>query len=102
MGLDATARRRWFGGICLFAALVMLIGGETILRGRLVDLGFVVYWLICFGFTGLALMAAFLDARAVRRRIHDEHHKLLESTIKKIEVIEAERHSPEGGKSGQE
>jgi membrane protein implicated in regulation of membrane protease activity len=86
MGLDATARRRWFGGISLLAAVVLLIGGETILRGRLVDLGFVIYWLACFGFTGLALMAAILDARAVRRRIHDEHRKLLESTIKKIEI----------------
>jgi membrane protein implicated in regulation of membrane protease activity len=76
--------------MCLIVALVMLIAGETILVGRLVGLGFVVYWMICFGFTGLALMAAFLDARAVRRRIHDEHRKLLESTIKKIEIQETQ------------
>ena len=86
MGLDATARRRWFGAGSLSAAVVMLIVGETVLKGHLVDLGFIVYWLICFGFTGLAILSAFLDARAARRRIRDEHRKLLETTLEKIEV----------------
>ncbi|SRR5258706_262455 len=86
MPLDATARRRWFGAISLFAALVMLILGETVLKGRLVELAFVVYWLICFGFTGLAILAAFLDVHAMRSRVREEHRKLLEITLKKIET----------------
>ena|SRR5437870_675959 len=86
MGLDATARRRWFGAASLFAALVMLILGETVLKGRLVDLSFIVYWLICFGFTGLAITAAFLDVHALRGRIREEHRKLLESTLERIET----------------
>ena len=85
MALDAAARRRWFGAVFLFAALAMLTGGETVLKGRLGDVAFVAYWLVCFGFTSLSILVAFLDARAVRRRIQDEQRKLLQTTLKKIE-----------------
>ena len=81
----------------LFAALVMLIGGETLLKTRLVDLGFLVYWLVCFGFTGLAILAAFLDAQAVRRRIREDHRKLLETTLQKIETDGADGPPETGG-----
>jgi|SRR5258705_4002412 len=100
MALDATARRRWFGAVCLFAAIAMLVLGETVLKGRLADLGFIVYWLICFGFTGLAIMAAFLDAHAMRSRVREEHRKLLETTLKKIET-EAKSPSREAGGNNQ-
>jgi hypothetical protein len=85
MGLDATARRRWFGAIVLTAALLMLIAGETVLQGRLKELGFLLYWALCFGFTCLAIIVAFLDVRALGRRTRQEQRDLLESTLKKIQ-----------------
>ena len=85
MALDATARRRWFGAVVLLAALGMLICGETVLRGKLGDLTFIAYWLTCFVITGLAVVVALLDARALQRRIRQEHRDLFETTLKKIQ-----------------
>ena len=86
MALDATARRRWFGALVLLAALGMLIGGETVLKGRLGNLAFILYWLVCFGLTGLAILIAFLDVRALQRRTRQEQHELFETTLKEIET----------------
>ena len=86
MALDATARRRWFGALVLLAALGMLVGGETILKGKLVNLGFIFYWLVCFLLTGLAIAIACMDARALARRTHQEQHDLFEKTLKQIEA----------------
>jgi len=86
MALDATARRRWFGALVLLAALGMLIGGETVLKGRLGNLAFIFYWLICLGLTGLAILIAFLDARALQRRTRQEQRELFETTLKEIET----------------
>jgi hypothetical protein len=86
MALDATARRRWFGALVLLAALGMLISGETVLKGRLGNLAFIFYWLICFGFTGLAILIAFLDARALQRRTRQEQRELFETTLREIET----------------
>ena len=86
MALDATTRRRWFGALVLLAALGMLIGGETVLKGKLDGLAFIIYWLVCFGFTGLAILIAILDARALRRRTHQEQHDLFDTTLKQIET----------------
>ncbi len=85
MGLDATARRRWFGALSLVAALAMLIGGETVFKHRLSAFGFLVYWLICFAFTSLAFLAAFLDVRALSRRTRREQRELLDTTLRTIE-----------------
>lgn len=86
MALDASARRRWLGGLVLLAAVAMLICGETGLKGKLGILAFLIYWLVCFALTGLAIMAAFLDVRALQRRIRQEQRDLFESTLKKIEA----------------
>jgi hypothetical protein len=86
MALDATTRRRWFGALVLLAALGMLIGGETVLKGKLENLAFIFYWLVCFGFTGLAILIAILDARALQRRTRLEQHDLFEITLKQIET----------------
>src|SRR5437879_6506364 len=85
MGLDTTARRRWFGAIVLVLALLMLILGETVLKGKMSNVAFVVYWLICFVLTGLAIVVAFRDARAVQDVVKTEQRTLLESTLKDIE-----------------
>jgi hypothetical protein len=86
MALDVTARRRWFGAIVLLAALGMLICGVTVLEGRLGNLAFFAYWLVCFGLTGLAILIAFSDARALRHRIRQQQRELFEDTLKEIEA----------------
>ena len=96
MGLDATARRRWFGGGVLAGALAMLICGETVLQGRLSAFAFTLYWLICFVLTGVAMVVAFRDLRALQRRTRKQQRDLLQNTLKEIE-LEARRrgHAPE-------
>ena len=86
MALDATARRRWIGASALLAALAMLILGETVLHERLRNIAFLAYWLVCFAFTGLAILAAFLDVRALQHRTRQEERDLLETTLKEIET----------------
>ena len=86
MALDATSRRRWCGALVLLAALGMLIAGETVLKGKLESLAFIIYWLVCFGFTALAILIAFLDVRALQRRTRQEQHDLFEATLREIET----------------
>jgi hypothetical protein len=73
------------GGIVLAAALLMLLGGETILPGRLSPIAFLIYWLVCLLFTGMAIVIAFRDVRALQHRAHEERRNLLETTLKTIE-----------------
>jgi hypothetical protein len=86
MALDVTARRRWFGALVLLAALGMLVAGVTVLAGKLGNLAFFAYWLVCLGLTGLAILIAFLDARALRYRIRRQQRDLFEATLKEIEA----------------
>jgi hypothetical protein len=85
MAIDATTCRRWFGALVLLAALAMLICGETVLKGKLGDLMFIAYWLVCLGLTGLAILVAFLDALALQRRTRREQRDLFETTLKEIQ-----------------
>ena len=97
MGLDATTRRRWLGILVLITALGMLIAGETVLQGRLQNVTFVCYWLLCLVLTSAAIMIAFLDARALRRQTRDEARDLLQTTLKEIETdAKAKRSRPRG------
>jgi hypothetical protein len=85
MALDANARRRWFGAVALLAALGMLICGETVLKEKLGDLPLIAYWLACLALTGLAIVVAFLDARALSRRTRKEQRDLFETTLEHIQ-----------------
>ena len=78
--------RRGLGVFFLLSALVMLVVGETVLSERLRSQPweFVVFWLGCFAFVGLALLMALLDMAAVRRRVRQEERELVESTIRQI------------------
>jgi len=100
MALDATARRRWLGAIALVVALTMLVCGETLLKEKLGNLTFVCYWLVCFGFTGLAILVALLDARALRRRTSQEHLNLFETTLQEIQTDAKNRRRPRGHRRG--
>jgi hypothetical protein len=95
MGWNTDTRRRWLGAIFLLAALGMLISGETVLRERLSKLSFVVFWLICFVFTCLALLVAFMDASAIRRRTREERRALFDNTLQDIA-----RHKPMKSQKG--
>jgi membrane protein implicated in regulation of membrane protease activity len=94
-------RRRWLGAIFLLAALAMLIAGESVLRNRLEKLAFVAFWLVCFTFTGLAIMMAFLDALALRRRAREQQRELIENTVREIarqkEMKSRQPPEPDGG-----
>jgi hypothetical protein len=96
MALDASARRRWFGGLVLLAAAAMLVCGETGLKGKLGMLAFLAYWLVCLALTGLAMMIAFLDVRALQRRIRREQRDLFDSMLKKIEAEAKTKPPPPG------
>jgi len=86
MGMDATARRRWFGTLVLLGAVAMLVCGQTVLQGRLKPWLLVIYWPVCFLLTGLAVIAALRDVRALQNRAREEQRDLLESTLKEIET----------------
>jgi hypothetical protein len=94
MGIDASGRRRWFGAVILTLAMLMLIAGETILKGRLAGLSFLLYWLACFVLTGTAMLAAILDLRAVQRRTRDEQRVLLENALIEIQTKNRAKRRP--------
>jgi len=62
----------------------MLVAGETGLRNRLHGLGFVLFWLVCFLFTCLAMLVAFWDVAVTRRRVREEQREFLEDTLREI------------------
>ena len=94
MAFDATTRRRWVGGMALVAALGMLVGGQTVLTGRLDGLAFLLYWLLCFGLTFVAIVVALWDARALRQRSRQEQRELLHNTLGEI-ITEAKSREAE-------
>jgi hypothetical protein len=85
MGIDATARRRWFGALALGGALLMLAAGATVLSGRLTGMGFLLYWGACLALTVVAILTAFIDMRAVQYELRQEKHELIQSTIQNIQ-----------------
>ena len=89
--MDATAGRRWFGAVVLAGALAMLVLGQTVLRDRLKDLEYLFYWIGCFGLTGLAVLVALWDVRALRRRSRQAERALLQSTLQQIEAQALDR-----------
>jgi len=84
MGMKADLWRRGLGSFFLLAALGMLVAGKTLLRERLSAPAFLVFWLICLLCTCLALLVAFLDVAAIRRRTREEQRALLENTLQEI------------------
>ena len=85
MNWDSQAKRRWVGAAVLGLALLMLVAGETVLKGVLKDFAFVGYWAVCMACTVAAIIIAFIDARAVQRSVGQQQRDLLDSTLRKIE-----------------
>ena len=71
--------------MALLAALALLVAGETVFKGRLGDVGFLFYWLVCLGLTFLAIFTAILDVRSLQRHARREQHELLDDTLKHIQ-----------------
>jgi hypothetical protein len=95
MAQDGTARRRWIGTVALLGALGMLIAGQTVLKAQLKDIGFILYWLVCFVLTGVAILLAYLDALALQRRSRRETRELIEHTMSGIKTDAKNKHSGE-------
>jgi len=94
MALDATTQRRWLGAAALLAALAMIVAGQTVIAGRLSAVGFLIYWLVCLGFTGVAIVVALIDLCANQRRLFDEQQKLVQTTLKDIETEARKKPAP--------
>ncbi len=70
------------GLIFLACAMVMLLLGQTVLEpylGR--RLLFVIYWLVCFGFTALAMLTALVDVWVVRSRARERQTDLIKGAV---------------------
>ncbi len=91
MALSSDAWRRWLGGISLAISAGMLLLGMTVLKGRLKPETFLIYWAVCMGVTGLALIIALVDLRAVRLRARREQEELMNRTLREIERERKER-----------
>src|SRR5438445_309793 len=76
-----TIAHRKRGLIFLGVALLMLVLGETVLRQSLGKVAFVIYWMVCFIFTALAILFSFLDVAGVQRQARAQQRELLEKTI---------------------
>ena len=93
----ADVRRRWFGMFFLLIAAGMLIWGQTILKPLLEGIAFVLYWVACLAFTGLALVTALLDIWAVRRRTREQQRDLLQRILDEGESNkETKTNEPDG------
>jgi hypothetical protein len=94
---QADFRRRWFGVFFLLIAAGMLIWGQTILKPYLEGIGFMLYWLGCLAFTGLALITALLDIWAVRRRTREQQRDLLQRIFEESESNEENKRNESEG-----
>ena len=85
-GMDSSTgiRHRKRGITFLIISVVMLILGETVLRSSLAKVPFILYWMVCFFFTGMAIVFAFLDVAGVQRQAREQQRELLEKTIREI------------------
>lgn len=82
---NAKSRRRWFGGLCLLSALVMLVAGLTVIETHRSLVMFACYWAACLVLTALAAGTALFDASQVRAEQRAEQRALIESTLHEIE-----------------
>lgn len=99
MGSKIDTRRRWLGGIFLVVALGMLVVGETVLQHRLSAKAFLVYWMVCFVFTGGAMLVAFRDVMMQQRRARELQRELLEDTLR--EIVEKQKNKARQNSSRQ-
>ena len=81
MSNSARRTRRLLGLAFLAAAFLMLFAGQTVLRGQLQGIAFIVYWLACLGLVTLALLTALLDALIIRQQTRRQQLDLLRDAL---------------------
>jgi hypothetical protein len=79
-------KRRWSATLLLIAAL-MLVAGQTFLAPRLTGPTFVVYWTICFGFTGAAALAAILEVIFISRGWVQQQRSFIKDTLNEVKQL---------------
>ena len=84
MDSNPDIRHRKRGMTFLIISVVMLILGETLLRSSLSKVPFLLYWMVCFACTGMAILFAFLDVAGVQRQAREQQRELLDKTIREI------------------
>ena len=97
MDSNTGIRHRKRGMTFLIVSVVMLIAGETVLRSSLAKVPFILYWMVCFVFTFMAIVFAFLDVAGVQRQAREQQRELLEKTIHEIarqKEVKARRSAP--------
>jgi ABC-type bacteriocin/lantibiotic exporter with double-glycine peptidase domain len=97
---DEIRRRTWrrrLGVLCIAAAILMLILGETLLRTILAHnpVLLLIYWMTCFILTALAAGFAIIDAARVRLESREQQRSLLEETLQEVEREKRERKKSE-------
>jgi 4-hydroxybenzoate polyprenyltransferase len=93
VNLNPKTLRRGFGTICLLVAIGMLVVGETVIEGKLSPTAFLVYWLVCLGFTIMAIITAVADMRALRRETREEQRAMLEHTLQNVQTKTVSDHT---------
>jgi hypothetical protein len=85
--------RRRFGIVCIAAAILMLVLGETVLRTALAQNAvlLLVYWMTCFILTALAAGMAIIEAARTGRESREEQRTLLMETLQAVEREKRER-----------
>jgi hypothetical protein len=90
---SGNSRRRWLGVIALGVAVLMLVAAETVLEGKIPPLWLLLYWLVCFVATGVAVVLALREARDLQNQARAEQRALFDRTLKEIEA-EARQRQP--------
>jgi hypothetical protein len=83
--------RRFLAGVSLLLAAVLLVLGLTLFEGRLRQYGFVIYWSLCFGLTGLAALVSLLDMIMIKRESREAQRELIENALKEVEEEKRKR-----------
>lgn len=89
--MNAKFLRRACGSLGLIVAVVMLMAGETNPAPDANRVAFLGYWLACFGFAMLAMGAAILDLRAVRREARAAQRSLVETALHNLQAEKQRR-----------
>ncbi|MEI7730958.1 MAG: hypothetical protein WCO56_15390 [Verrucomicrobiota bacterium] len=76
--------RRWFGLLFIALAGGMVLWGFTVLKSRLEGKSFIVYWALCFLFTGLAVIFSFFESLRLRKYYQREQRELIAQAIQEI------------------
>lgn len=85
MNLRNDRFRRTLGLVFLGLAVILLVGGLTVLAPQLEGMRFILYWLACYFLTSLALLVAFFDAWLVRARARRDEDQLVRQTFADVD-----------------